>query len=135
MGYALQIAAAAVLAFGVWLFGTGGVNPDLSWGQFMLTLTLTVSASIALSLAGLRRIRASRATYWWLSSLVLASGLILLTGLFGDYTAGSEGADIGGVFLMFLGGCALAGSVIVALLWTLGIDVVARIRSRRIVPA
>lgn len=135
MGYALQISATAVLAFGVWVFGTGGVTPDLSWGQFMLTLALASSASTALSLVGLRRIRTSRAPYWWLSSLIFLSGLVLLTGIFGSYSAGSEGADIGGIFLMFLGGCGLAGSEILALLWTLGIDLVSRIKPRRSIVA
>lgn len=131
MGYALQIAATAVLAFGVWLFSTGGANPDLSWGQLMLALALAGSASTALSLVGLRRIRTSRAPYWWLSSLIFVSGLVLLTGIFGSYSAGPEGADIGGIFLMILGACGLAGLEIIALLWTLGADLVGLIKPRK----
>lgn len=135
MGYALQIVAMAALGFGVWLFYTGGIDPDLTWGQHMLALVFNASASISLSLAGLRRIHTFRAPYWWLSSVVFISGIVLLVGMFGSYAAGAEGADIGGMLLMFLGACGLAGAELLALGWTMGIDVAGRVKLRRSVTA
>ncbi|MDO5744081.1 MAG: hypothetical protein Q4P23_06395 [Micrococcaceae bacterium] len=135
MGYSLQIAAMLALTFGFWLFNTGGTNPDLTWGQFMTSLAFIAATSISLFLVGLRKVRLPRASYWWLSSVVFLFGAILLVGIYASYTSGAEGADIGGILLMLLGAFGLAVAELIALLWSVGVDVAGRIKSLRGVAA
>lgn len=126
MGYVLQLAALALMAVGWRLFELGPADLDSGFGRHLLTLGVIAAASITLALLGLRRIRAHVAPYWWFSSLVLLAGLMLLGGLAID---GSDStADIGGIFLMWFGSWALACMEALALVWTLGLDVVGRMR-------
>ncbi|WP_417219590.1 hypothetical protein [Arthrobacter sp.] len=135
MGYLFHVIALASIALWVWMFETRPDNPGMGFGQFMLILAVLGTVSAVSSLAGLLRIRAHRAAYWWLTSLVALSGLTLLAGTAMDYSAGSGGADIGGILLMILGAWGLAFMETLALLWTAGVDVTRLVRPRRNLPA
>lgn len=112
--------------WGVRLFEMGPTDPESGFGRHMLVLGVIAAVSTTLSLLGLRRIRAHLASYWWFSSLVLLAGLILLAGLTIDGSNSTGG--IGGMFLMWFGAWALACMEALALVWTLGRDVVGRMR-------
>ena len=67
--------------------------------------------------------------------MVFLFGSILLVGIYASYTSGAEGADIGGRLLMLLGAFGLAVAELIALLWSVGVDVAGRIKSLRGVAA
>lgn len=126
MGYVLQLAALALSGVGVRLFERGPADPEYGFDRHLLVLGVIAAASLALSLLGLRRIRAHVAPYWWFTSLVLLPGLMLLGGL--AIEGSDSSGDIGGIFLMWFGAWAVACIQALALVWTAGLDVVGRWR-------